>query len=96
MNKAVFDRIASVCGGESICRNLAEALCWLAGNHFQHDELDSDGKGGTKFNVCRSVFTNFLFLSTPLMKNSMNPVCNMKNARTLQTWSLALANPLLS
>ena len=55
-NSAVFDRIASVCGGESICRNLAEALCWLAGNHFQHDELDSDGQGGTKFSVYRSVF----------------------------------------
>ena len=57
VNGAVFERIASVCGGESICRILAVAWCWLAGNHFQHDEHDSDGQGGTKFSVYRSVFT---------------------------------------
>ena len=39
---------------------------------------------------------NFLFLSTPLMKSSMNPVCNMKNVRTPQTWPFELANLLLS
>ena len=38
---------------------------------------------------------NFLFLSTPLMKNSMNPVCNMKNVRTPQTRPLSPAMPPL-